>query len=197
MGDIPRVQPCRPAEGRPAEGATVYVTFDTLFNRGHADLGTAVLAAAGLGEDVLVTVRNADPEDLGPMPANVRVERFVPQAEVLPRCAAVVCHVGSGTVLAALAHGIPVVCLPQGADQFADAADVACVGVGGAVGGPDAEGPGLATAVEHGLRDPAPRRAAQLVAEEIAGMPGRTETARAIEALVPDPTGADPRGVRP
>ena len=45
----------------------------------------------------LVTIgRNVDPESLGAVPPNVRIERFVPQAHVLPRCAAVVSHGGSG-----------------------------------------------------------------------------------------------------
>jgi UDP:flavonoid glycosyltransferase YjiC (YdhE family) len=47
----------------------------------------------------------------------VRVERHVDQAEVLPRCRAVISHGGSGTVLAALAHGLPSLLLPMGADQ--------------------------------------------------------------------------------
>lgn len=185
MDQIPRVQQCRPAEGRPASGATVYVTFGTLFNRRSDALRTAVLAAASVAEDVLVTVgRGADPGDLGPVPDHVRVEHFVPQAEVLPTCAAVVCHGGSGTLLAALAHGIPVVCLPQGADQFANAANVGRVGAGVAVSGSAADRSGLSEATAQVLRDPAPRRAAQLLAQEIAGMPGSAETARAIEALV-------------
>ncbi len=45
------------------------------------------------------------PPSSAPVPANVRVERFVPQAQVLPSCAAVVSHGGSGTLLGALAHG--------------------------------------------------------------------------------------------
>lgn len=185
MDHIPRVQQCRPAEGRPASGTTVYVTFGTLFNRRSDALRTAVLAAASVAEDVLVTVgRGADPGDLGPVPTHVRVEHFVPQAEVLPTCAAVVCHGGSGTLLAALAHGIPVVCVPQGADQFANAANVGRLGAGVAVSGSAADGPGLGEATAQVLRDPGPRRAARQLAQEIAGMPGSPETGRAIEALV-------------
>ena len=71
-----------------------------------------------------------NPSSLGAVPTNVVVERFVPQAEVLPRSAAVVCHGGSGTVLASLAHGVPLLCLPRGADQFANAANLERVGAG-------------------------------------------------------------------
>ena len=50
------------------------------------------------------------------------VERYIPQGEVLPLADAVLCHGGSGSTLAALAHGLPLVLLPAGADQFENAA---------------------------------------------------------------------------
>ena len=55
---------------------------------------------------------------LGSLPGNVHVSRVIPQSLLLPRCSAVVSHGGSGTLLAALAHGLPQVCLPQAADQL-------------------------------------------------------------------------------
>lgn len=60
----------------------------------------------------------------------MRVERHVPLADVLPRCAAVVTHGGSGTVVAALAAGVPCVVLPMGADQPWNADRVAALGTG-------------------------------------------------------------------
>lgn len=134
---------------------------------------------------MLVTIgRGGDSADLGPLPDNVRVETFVPQAEVLPHCAAVVCHGGSGTVLAALAHGIPLVCVPQGADQFVNAANVERVGAGTSIGASEATQPALCAAIDHVLHSPGPRRAAMMLAEETAGVPSRAEVARAIEDLV-------------
>ena len=57
---------------------------------------------------LLVTVgRDRDPAELGPLPANVRVERWVPQADLMPHVAAMVCHGGSGTVTMGLAGGVP------------------------------------------------------------------------------------------
>jgi UDP:flavonoid glycosyltransferase YjiC (YdhE family) len=49
---------------------------------------------------------------------------------LLPRCSAVICHAGAGTLIGALAYGVPVVCLPRGADQFANAEQVARTGAG-------------------------------------------------------------------
>ena len=48
---------------------------------------------------------------------NVRVERFVPHAQVLERAAAVVCHSGMGIVQKAIAAGVPIAAVPFGRDQ--------------------------------------------------------------------------------
>jgi UDP:flavonoid glycosyltransferase YjiC (YdhE family) len=114
----------------------------------------------------------------------VRVEPFVVQAELLPHCATVICHGGSGTVLAALAHAVPVVCIPQGADQFANAANVARVGAGVALDVADADGSMLGGAIGHVLGAPGPREAAAALAREIHGMPGVADVASSIEELV-------------
>jgi UDP:flavonoid glycosyltransferase YjiC (YdhE family) len=66
--------------------------------------------------------------DLGPVPPNVTVERWVPQVEALAKASLVVCHGGSGTVLGTLAAGIPLVIMPMFADQTANAERLANVG---------------------------------------------------------------------
>ena len=62
-------------------------------------------------------------------PGRVRVERYVPQALVLPNRDVVISHAESGSVLAAAAQGLPQLCLPQGADQFLNAAAVESAGL--------------------------------------------------------------------
>ena len=74
--------------------------------------------------------RHVDPDALGPLPANVRVERWVDQGEVMPHAAAMVGHGGSGGTLAALAAGVPIAFLPQFVDGPANAARVDGAGRG-------------------------------------------------------------------
>lgn len=179
MDHVPQIQHSRPAEGPRAGGRTVYVTFGTLFNRDLSPVRTAVLGAAEVADHVLVTLgRGADADALGSLPDHVQVEAFVPQADVLPRCAAVVCHGGSGTVLAALAHGLPLVCMPQGADQFSNAANVERTGAGVQLLSPSQAD--VRDAVAHVRSDEA-RAAAVAIADEIAGMPAISEVADAVE----------------
>src|ERR1039458_8368743 len=84
----------------------VYVTFGTLFNSNLDLFRLGLEALADESVDVVMTVgRDQDPTELAPFPANARVEKFIPQAELLPSCSAVVHHGGAGTTFGALAHG--------------------------------------------------------------------------------------------
>ena len=57
-------------------------------------------------------------------PASVSVRRWVRHADVLPYCSAVLTHGGHGTVIKALAAGVPLVVAPLGRDQPDNAARV-------------------------------------------------------------------------
>lgn len=100
--------------GRPG----IYVTLGKIFNNASGDLFERLLVGlADPDEDIVATVGvKTDPAELGPQPAHVRVERFLSQDEVLPDVALVVSH-GAGSLMATLAHGLPSLMLPLGADQ--------------------------------------------------------------------------------
>lgn len=159
----------------------VYVTLGTIFN--EPALLRALLAALDGEVSALVTTgRDVDPAALGPAPPRVRIERFVDQASVLPGCAAVVCHGGSGTTLGALAHGLPLVLVPQGADQFDNAARCARAGAALVVRPDELTPAGVRSALRRVLDEPAFTEAAQRLAREIAEMGTPEEVARVVEA---------------
>lgn len=162
----------------------VYLTFGTVFNNTDAFRG----AFEGLREldvQLVVTVGpDGDPEALGPQPPHVMVERYIPQTELLTLCDVVVSHAGSGTVLAALAKGIPQLCLPQAADQFLNAPAVAAAGAGLAIPPEEQDAAAVAAATRRLLEDSSYRRHAEAVAEEIALMPSPQDAAAVLETLV-------------
>ena len=99
-------------------GPLVYVTLGTVptFNTAPKTLAAVMGALAAEAVDVIITVgKNNDPRDLGSLPANVRAERYLPQAGVLARCSLAITHGGAGSTIAALALGLPVLVLPRGA----------------------------------------------------------------------------------
>jgi UDP:flavonoid glycosyltransferase YjiC (YdhE family) len=151
---------------------TVYLTLGTVFN-GRLDVFDAfVRGLADLPLNLIVTVgHSGDPANLDPLPPNVRVERYIPQTLVLPRCAAVICHGGSGTLLAALGHGLPLVLVPFTAGQPENAARCAAAGVTRVLS-PGALSPEAARdAVLDVLSEPSYRRNAAHVRDEIATLP--------------------------
>ncbi|MBE2320963.1 glycosyltransferase family 1 protein [Solirubrobacter sp. CPCC 204708] len=149
----------------------VYLTFGTVAPQREffPDLYRAAIdALAALPVRLLVTVgRDRDPQQLGSVSANVRVERWVEQANVLRDASAVVCHGGSGTVRGALAESVPLAVLPMFADQPHNAARVHELGAGIAVGGIDE----LAGAVRTLLADERYAARAAVVADEIRALP--------------------------
>ena len=82
----------------------------------------------------------ADPAELGPLPANVRVERWIPQADVFTEADAMVGHGGFGTTLGALLAGVPQAVVPLFADQHHNARRIAALGAGLAVDAQDPRG---------------------------------------------------------
>jgi UDP:flavonoid glycosyltransferase YjiC (YdhE family) len=160
-----------PGDDRPL----VYLTFGSVAPT--MDLFPSLYRAAidALGElavRVLVTVgRDRDPASLGPLPANVHAERWVPQRQVMPHASAMVCHGGFGTVRMGLTSGIPLVVLPLFADQPHNARRVAQLGAGIALErGPEGVSE-LAEAVEVVLDDATYRTAANRVAAEVRTLP--------------------------
>ena len=113
-------------DGRPLVVAGLGTTpMDELpvLRRVVAALGEApVRAVVTLGEHL-------DPAELD-RPEGVHLSPYVRHAAMLPWASAVVTHAGLGTVLAALAHGLPSLCHPLGREQPANAVAVARVGAG-------------------------------------------------------------------
>lgn len=161
----------------------VYATLGTLFNRPDL-LSTLVEALDGVGSAVLTTGRDVDPAELGPVPANVRVERFLPQAQVLPRAAAAIGHGGSGSTLGALAQGVPLVLLPMGADQFHVAAGAAAAGAAIVLRPDQVTAASVREALGTVLAAESYGRAARAVQGEVASMPTPAEAAVVLERFL-------------
>jgi MGT family glycosyltransferase len=160
----------------------VYITFGTVFNDDLTLFATALEAARELDVDVVVTLGPGhDPKALGPQPPNVKVAEFIPQAQLLPACAAVVSHAGSGTFLAALAAGVPQVLLPQAADQFLNAEAGARGGVAVPIAPGELSSTRVRAALERVLSDAAFRTAAQRAQAEIAAMPAPDAVVEELE----------------
>ena len=162
----------------------IYVTLGTMLE--EADLLRLLLdALADLDCNVLMTIgRRGDPASLEPWPANATVERFVPQAAVLPHCSVVVSHGGSGTTYGALAHGLPLLMLPHAADQFDNAAAARRAGVAETLMPAELETAAVRSAVEALASEADYAARARAIAAEIAAMPDTAAVAATLAASV-------------
>jgi UDP:flavonoid glycosyltransferase YjiC (YdhE family) len=179
------VCPLRPSPGEvPSDAAefidfnalphpdSVYLTLGTIMNRSPQVFAAALDGCARLPVNVIVTTGPGVGVDLlGSLPSAVVAAPFLPQAAVLPRCTAVVSHAGAGTMLGALCHGLPQLCLPQGTDQPFNTAALMPTGAALALD-PDEI---TADAIEHALgrllTEGSFRDAADRVRQEIEHMP--------------------------
>jgi UDP:flavonoid glycosyltransferase YjiC (YdhE family) len=172
---------------RPSGGARplVYATLGTVFDVESGDLfGRLVDALALLDGDCLLTIgSNVQRHELPAAPSRVRVEPFVAQADVLGSCSAVVCHGGSGTLIAALSVGVPVVVLPMGADQPDNADRCAELGVGIVLDATTAQPRDIAAAVTAVSSDESYRRAAAVLAAEAARQPDLAHVDAVVDLL--------------
>lgn len=164
---------------------TVYVTLGTFFNYLTKHFLAILEALADEPLNVIVTVGyDQDPAVLGAQPDHVRVERYIPLSLLLPHCDAMVTHGGSGSVLAALSHGVPMLVVPLGADQFHNAERCVASGAGRSLAAEDLGPEAIRSEVAQLLERPECRRAAGRVQEEIATMPSADEVVAVLEGLV-------------
>ncbi len=169
----------------PSGVPTVYFTLGTIFNMESGDLFTRVLAGLrDLPVNVVVTVgRHIDPMEFGLQPANVYIGRYIAQEATLPHCRLVVSHGGSGSVIGALAYGLPSVLIPIGADQPLNAARCLQLGVAQVLDAIGVTPDGVRAAVSEVLANPSYRRGAERIRSEFAALPGPADALRLLEQL--------------
>ncbi len=171
----------------PAE-PLVLVAFSTTF---MGQTGLLERVARALGElpvrGLLTTGPSLDPRAVR-APPNVTVVRSASHAAALEEAALVVTHGGHGTVIRALAHGVPLVILPMGRDQGDNAVRAARVGAAVALSR-HASARRLRRVIGAAVRDEAlhaaARRARDRLARERRGDPAIAE----LEALLEVPGG--------
>jgi UDP:flavonoid glycosyltransferase YjiC (YdhE family) len=102
----------------------IYVSLGTEFGDRRGPVFTSLLAGlCDVDAEIVVTLgRDLDPAVFGPQPAHIHLERYLPLRALLPHCALVLFHGGSGTLVHVIAHGLPMVFSPFLGDQVRNAA---------------------------------------------------------------------------
>ena len=165
---------------------TAYVSLGTIFNRDVAVYGTILEGLRGHDLNVIVTVGNQnDPAALGPQSPNVHVERFIAQSLLLPYCDVVV-NQGGTAILPILSYGLPLLVLPQSANQFHNADALVAAGVARRLLPSEVTPEAVGAEVRRLLDDPGFRGSGERLAAEIEAMPGPEEGVGLLERLARD-----------
>lgn len=162
-------------------GPRVLLTFSTTVMEGQPALVDRVCAAvAGLDVHAVLTLGPALDRDALDVPDRIEVLEFGDHDRLMPACAAVVGHGGLGTLLRALAHGVPQLLLPLGRDQVFNASRTEQLDAGIALP-PDAPVERIRTALRTLLAHPRFATAARRAAARIAADEPDQTAAEALE----------------
>jgi UDP:flavonoid glycosyltransferase YjiC (YdhE family) len=136
----------------------------------------------------VVTLTAGHPHDeLGTVPANARIELFVPHSAVLKRSRLLVSHAGHGVVGKALFYGVPMVLVPWGRDQPGVAVRAAALGVAEVIAQHDLTEQRLAAAIHRVLGTPRYQENATRIASRVQTHDAVAIARARIEALLEIP----------
>lgn len=167
---------------RRGEGPLVLVSLSTTYQGHERLLERTIQALAPLRARGVVTLGPALDESRFPAPPSVVVVRQASHAALLREARLVVTHGGHGTVIRALAAGVPLVVLPLGRDQADNAARVVRAGAGVKLS-PRASARRLRRAITRALADGETLAAARRIAATIAAERRGDAAVDALEAL--------------
>jgi MGT family glycosyltransferase len=162
----------------------VVVSFSTSYMDQSALVQRVLDALAGLPVRALLTAGPALEQNRLSLPANARAVDFLPHRTVFPHASLVVSHTGWQTVNAALADGVPLLCVPDGRDQPDNAARVVLAGAGVQVDKRSSPRK-LRRTIASALEDSALEAGAQRMARALARSDGALAVAEQLELLGP------------
>jgi len=187
LWDKPREEPPQAwLDDLPRSNPVVYVSEGTTYVRPPIVLRAAARGLADQPLEVILTTGpHRDPVTLriGTLAPNVRLERWVPQSDVLSRASVVVTHGGAGSTMGALQAGLPLVVVPLQWEQRDTARRIVETGAGVQLEPRRCTPARLRTAVKRMLDDPSFRHQAEQLASIFARYGGAQRAATLLENL--------------
>jgi MGT family glycosyltransferase len=160
----------------------VVISLSTSYMNQQALAQRILDAIAGLPVRGLLTAGPALETDQLQIPANARTVAYIPHRSVFPHATLAITHAGWQTINAALADGVPLLCIPDGRDQPDNAARVIACGAGVRAhkSTPPAK---LRRVIADALQNSEIKRGASAIAQALARSDGGLTTAEIVEHL--------------
>ncbi len=151
------------------EKPLVYISLGTLFNFDKALFQPFFEAFANEDYQVILSCGGGlQPETFGDIPGDFIVQHFVPQLKILQRANVFITHGGMNSASEGLYYGVPLIALPQMAEQAVVAQRVEDLGAGIHLRKVDITPASLRKSVERILKDETYRHNARRVGDSFA-----------------------------
>ena len=108
----------------------IIISFSSTFQNQGEVIQNSIDALSRLPVNGIVTLGPAMEEHEFTVPENVMVLKSMKHSMLFPHADLVITHGGHGTIIRALANGLPIICLPMGRDQDDNAIKVTLKGCG-------------------------------------------------------------------
>ncbi|MFI4978214.1 MAG: glycosyltransferase [Solirubrobacterales bacterium] len=168
----------------PSQAPLVLASLSTTYQDEGRYLQVLITALGSLPVQAVVTTgAGYDASDFAPLPDNVLVRPYVPHGPLLDRAAIMITHAGHGSVMSALAHGVPLLCVPFARDQRDIALRAVATGAAVRLRPTGLIARKLARAIEQVLERPGYRQAARRMQANLATEDGAGNAAREITAV--------------
>jgi MGT family glycosyltransferase len=167
----------------PSHVPLVLASLSTTYQAAERYLQTLIAALGRLPIQAIVTTgAGYDLARLAPLPANVIVRDYIPHSALLDRAAVMITHAGHGSVISALAHGVPLICVPFGRDQRDVAIRAVATGAAITLRPAGLTARKLSRAINHVLNQPQYQTAARSMQASLATEEGAGHAADEIVA---------------
>ncbi|MFB6340196.1 nucleotide disphospho-sugar-binding domain-containing protein [Saccharicrinis sp. FJH62] len=161
----------------------IVISFSSTFQNQLVAVQNCISALKDLPVKGLVTLGLAMENFNFDVPENVKLVNSVQHSQVFPHADIVITHAGHGTVMRALANGVPLICLPMGRDQKDNAIKIEMKGCGIKLSS-ESKPYKIKKAIERILNDPDFKINAVKIQKEILENPGMDAVLLEIENKV-------------
>ncbi|MDE8565443.1 glycosyltransferase [Anoxybacillus rupiensis] len=151
----------------------IYISLGTVFNQAMDFYKLCFKALGNTDYTVVMSVgKKTKISDLGEIPKNFIVKNYVPQMEVLKYSQLFITHGGMNSTNEGLYYGVPLIVIPQSADQPIIAEQVVNIGAGIQLEMQSLTANQLREAVDHVLNEPAFHQAVAKIRESFQKVSG-------------------------
>jgi MGT family glycosyltransferase len=173
--------PFEPGQGKPL----IYVSLGTINNDDVAFFKTCIEAFTGSDYFIVMSTGNGiDPESFGVLPENIVIRSWIPQIDVLKRAALFITHGGMNSLHDGLYLGVPLLLVPQQAEQTLNALRVVELGAGLMLKKAQVNAEALRTNAAQLLATPRFKAEAERIGDTLRAAGGATRAADEVELLM-------------